>query len=758
VTNTVRQNNDVSRALPWGPRTQTWMGGLFIFVATLIVYLPALRAQFVWDDDSWTSKIIDLLRDVRGLGLMWCQPTALQQYYPLTGTTFWLDYQVWGFRPLPYHLENVLLHALGALLFWRLLRRLRVPGAWLASAIFALHPVMVESAAWITERKNVLSLVFYLGSLLAYGHFAHFWQSEQDPPSGAADRPSRRWRTYAWAWLLFLAAYLSKATAFSLPAVLLLIAWWKRERIQWRRDVLPSLPFFAAAISLGMLTVWLERNHVGAKGEEWAIPFAGRCLIAGRAIWFYIGKLLWPFSLCFVYPQWQLNTALFAQWLYPATATSAVLGLWLARKRVGRGPVTAVFFFVGTLLPVLGFMNSYFMRFSFVCDHWVYLPSLGLLALGAALMVRAADFIRLPTLQYGFAAVVLTTLGVATWHQSQIYFDTGTLWRATIAGNPNCWMAHNNLANILRQEGQVDEAIVHVREALAICPENAELHCNLGELLLLAGKLDEAIAHFQQALTIQPGYWSVRLNLGAILLQRGHVPEAIEHLQKFLQVLPNHAEANHNLGVALLRNGQLDEAIGRFQKALQVRPAFAAASCKLGDAFMQKGQLDQAIACYQKALEIQPNFADASYNLGSTLLQKGFLYDAMAYYQQAIESQPANAFLLNNLAWVLATCPKAVVRNGARAVELAQQAERLTGRTNLWIIGTLAAAYAEDGRFPEAVATAQRALDWATSQTDPAQINALREQMGQYRAGLPIRDASQTRPIAPAPERPSSAK
>jgi tetratricopeptide (TPR) repeat protein len=235
------------------------------------------------------------------------------------------------------------------------------------------------------------------------------------------------------------------------------------------------------------------------------------------------------------------------------------------------------------------------------------------------------------------------------------------------------------------------------------------------------------------------------------------VDEAIPHLQKFLKLRPGHPEANHNLGVALLRKGQLDQAIAHFQTALQTRPNFAEAFFNLGNALLQKGQVDQAIASFQKALQSRPDFADASYSLGSALLQKGLVDDALACYQQAIDAQPANAYLLNNLAWGFATCPNAAIRNGARAIKLAQEAERLSGRTNFWIVGTLAAAYAEDGRFPEAVATAQRALHLATSKTDTAQLDALRGQLRQYQAGCAVRDASQTRLAAPPPDRPAPA-
>jgi Tfp pilus assembly protein PilF len=464
----------------WKSSVPNWA---LLILITVTAYLPALSGRFVWDDDSWTTNIGGLLGSSSGLRSIWLDPTALQQYYPLTGTSFWLDYQFWGFRPLPYHVENVLLHACAALLAWRLLRALQVPGAWLASAIFAVHPVMVESVAWITERKNVLSLVFYLGALLAYGRFNSFWKAENDTVAGANAASSQRWPAYAWALVLFIAALLAKTTAFSLPAVILLIGWWKRGHIRWRSDVLPTVPFFGAAIGLCSITAWLEKGHVGASGPEWVLSFPERCLVAGRVLWFYLGKLLWPANLCFVYPRWQLDPGSRWQWLYPVSAVGVLLMLWLARRRIGWGPATAAFFFVGTLFPVLGFMNAYFMRFSFVCDHWVYLSSLGPITLVTALVVRAAEHLRAKTALVALSAALLPLLAFLTWQQCGTYADLETLWRSTLAKNPGCWMAHYNLGRLLQGSGNMTEAKEHYERALYFNSNCDEAQNNLAWLL-----------------------------------------------------------------------------------------------------------------------------------------------------------------------------------------------------------------------------------------------------------------------------------
>jgi hypothetical protein len=476
-------------------------GGSAILLLTVLAYLPAMHGQFVWDDDSWTTKISDLLADFSGLRSIWLRPLALQQYYPLAGTSFWIDYHLWGFRPLPYHVENILLHAVSSILFWRLLRRLEVPGPWFAGAIFAVHPVMVESVAWITERKNCLSMVLYLSGLTAYGRFTEFWREEDDPP--------RRWGVYALTFILFTGALLTKTTAFSFPAVILLICWWKRGRIRWG-DVLLTLPFLAVSTCFCAVTNHLEKNHVGAIGAEWDITFPQRCLIAGRVFWFYIGKLLWPVNLCFIYPRWELNARSLLQWIFPIIAVGVILTLFLARAKIGRGPITAVLFYVGTLFPSLGFMNAYFMKFSFVCDHWVYLSSLGLIALAAALAVRAAEHLRIKKALYGFFGILLAIFATLTWHQCGVYADIQTLWGDTLAKNHASWMAHYNLGYLQQISGDAAGARAHYEQAIHFNPDCVEADNNLAWILATlapaeGGDPDRAVTLAQHACELTPG-------------------------------------------------------------------------------------------------------------------------------------------------------------------------------------------------------------------------------------------------------------
>ena len=680
-----------------------WVPGLLLVAAAALAYQPALRGQFVWDDDSWTTNLSGRLGHWPGLLSLWCSPTVLQQYYPLTGTTFWLDYQLWGFWTVPYHVENLLLHAGAAVLFWRLARRLGSPGAWLAGAIFALHPVMVESTAWITERKNVLSLVLFLGALLAYGRAVRFWRCDGDgvapePPAAPLRGP------YLAALGLFLAAMLAKATAFAFPAVVLLIGWWKRGTIRRRADLAPLLPFFGLTLALGVMTSWLEQHHVGAQGSEWSISLPARCLIAGRAFWFYLGKLLWPANLCFVYPRWPLDPGSFGQWLYLAAAAALLLVLWLVRARIGRGPLAALLFFGVTLFPVLGFMNAYFMRYSFVCDHWVYLPSLGPIMLVAALVARAGQRLAAPWLTGGFALVVLPVLGLLTWQQSGRFADNETLWRATLAKNPDSWMAYDILGDELLGKGRYEQAIGCFDDALQIRPQDEFAYTELGNTFRCQGRITDALRQYQRALEIVPDCVPAHFNLANTLMELGHPAEAIPHYEAALRIQPELALAHHNLANALQQTGHTPEAIAQYNQALAIQPR-ARTHCQLAKVLLREGNAEAAVDHWRSAVALEPESVEAR----------------------------------KNLAWVLATCPKASVRNGAEALTLARQANEQSGDKDPEILGDLAAAYAENGRFPEAVLAARRALELSSNRPDSSLADSLRSQLAQYEAGRPFR-------------------
>ncbi len=340
-----------------------------LFLITLLAYLPSLSGGLIWDDDAHVTK--PELRSWSGLARIWTEPAATQQYYPLLHSAFWIEHRLWGDSPLGYRLLNVLLHATAAVLFAALLRKLSVRGAWLAAFVFALHPVCVETVAWITEQKNTLSLVFYLAAALAYFRF----------------NETRRGSAYALATAFFVAALLCKTVTATLPAALLVILWWRHGRLHWRRDLLPLLPWVALGFGAGLVTTWVEFHLIGAQGEDYDLSLLQRGLLAGRVVWFYLGKLFWPVGLIFIYPRWTVEAVAAWQYVFPVGIIALIAALaWWTRK--SRGPLAALLLFVGTLIPALGFINLYPFKFSFVADHFQYHASLGIIAAAGAGLAR----------------------------------------------------------------------------------------------------------------------------------------------------------------------------------------------------------------------------------------------------------------------------------------------------------------------------------------------------------------------------------
>ena len=674
-----------------------WLKGLLLAAAVVFAYQPAWRAGFIWDDDAYVTHN-PLLTAPDGLKRIWFSLDSPSQYFPLTYTTFRLEHALWGLQPAGYHWVNILLHALNALLVWRVLKRLGVPGAWLAAGLFALHPVQVESVAWITERKNLLSLFFCLLSVRAWIEFVE-------------DRPWPWWRYYFLSLICFWLALCSKTTACTLPAALLLVLWLQRKPIDrfWLAQV---VPFLVTGVGMGLVTVWWERYHQGTQGALFSLGFPERILMASRAVWFYLGKLVWPVNLAFSYPRWTINPGNPFAYVWLVAGAGLGAAIYFARRYTGRGVEVAALFYVATLSPLLGFIMLYTFRYASVADHYQYVASIGPLALAAAGMTRAAGFFgkRNSFLAPALGGTLLLVLGVLTWRQSRMYTDQETLWRTTIARNPVSFLGYNNLGDILDQRNEVDGAIALYQKALEAKPDYADAEYNLGLALSQKGWMDDAMVHYEKALAIQPDLAKANYNLGNVLFGKGRLDEAITHYQRALEIQPDHVKACSNLGLALLQKGRTDEAIVYFKKALALQPGFAEVCFNLGNLYLQKGRVDEAITYFQKALEIKPDFAGAYNNLC-------------------------------HITWVLATAPSASIRNGAKAVALAEQLNRHSGGKDPQVIGILAAAYAESGRFPEAITTVQQALQLATAQNNNALSAALQTQLQNYQNGSPLRDA-----------------
>ncbi len=572
-------------------------GAALIILLTLVAYLPALRCGFVWDDDNLVVEN-PLIKKADGLYRFWCT-TESPDYWPLTSTTWWLEWRLWGKNPLGYHVVNVILHALSAVLWWRVLARLKFPAAWLAAAVFAVHPVNAESVAWIAERKNTLAMFFYALTLLGYLRFE--------------DTSRRRWY-----WLsvgTFALALLSKTSVVPLPFVLLLCAWWRRGKVD-RTDLLRLVPFFALSVAAGLITIWFQYQQ-GMKPEVIHRSLALRVAGAGWACWFYLWKALAPVHLMTVYPPWKIDTSSPLAYL-PSLIVLGCLGIfWRYRHSWGRPLLFAGGYFLAMLFPVLGVINMLYLALSPVADHFLYLSLIGVIApivAAGAQMCRVCHGAIRGMIQIA-AAVVVVLLASLTWRQNHIYKDRETLWNAALERNPRAWLAHGNLGIELRKQGRVREAIAHYEQALRLNPNDAETHNNLGESLLRQGRTQEAIDHLEQALRINPDYAEAHNNLGIVLAQAGRLPEAIKHWEQALQLKPDYAEPHYNWGVALAQAGQVPEAMRHWEQALRLKPDFAEAHYNLGVALEQAGKIKDAIGHYEQALRLKPDYTEAQNKL-----------------------------------------------------------------------------------------------------------------------------------------------
>jgi tetratricopeptide (TPR) repeat protein len=555
-----------------GTRSLAILAAATIAAMALFAYWPIFSAGYIWDDPAHVTENA-LLFDLHGLVRIWTETGAHQQFYPLTLTAFWIEYQLWGLNPVGYHLVNVLLQIGAALLVWRIALRLRLPGAWAAAAIFVLHPVHVESVAWVTELKNVLSGVFYLSALWfmlgAYGLYP-----ESEPvPGGVRDK-----RSYALGLFLFLCAVLSKTVTSTLPAALLVLVWWRRGRLRWA-DVPPLLPFFAAGVGLGLITVFTEMD-IGATGEAFQFTLAERFLIAGRAVWFYLGKLLWPADLLFNYTRWEIDGGKAWQYLFPASAAALLLALWLLRSRIGRGPLTAALFFCGSLFPALGFFNVYPMQFSFVADHFQYLASLGpILALscwGAGWLRKRAPLYT--TLSGAALAALLCLYTAKTWELTHYYKDSETLYRWIISKNPDSFLAQYNLGTELLLAGRVEDALPFFMETIRVKPRHLRAHINMGTALASLGAYQDAIAFFTKAQTLDPKNFSVHYDLGLAWLHLENLDAAAQAFSTAVEHNPQDAQSLFYLGYIAGRIGRYEDAAELLQQALNVKPDYADAA------------------------------------------------------------------------------------------------------------------------------------------------------------------------------------
>ena len=591
-------------------RPGIWGMVAVVFGLVLGCYWPALRGGLVWDDPAHVTA--PELRSVAGLGRIWTDVRATQQYYPILHSAFWIEHRLWGDATLGYHVVNVLLHAASCCLLALFLRRLwrgsGVPAGaeWLAALLFVVHPVCVESVAWISEQKNTLSLLFYLLAALVYLDFV----DERKPAA------------YACALFFFLLALATKSVTATLPGALLVVLWWRQGRLEWKRDVTPLLPWLVIGAGAGLFTVWVERSVVGAVGAVYDLSLLQRALLAGRAIWFYLGKLVWSADLIFVYPRWDVPVAGAAWAVSLLAAISVTAILWRLRRR-SRGPLAGWLFFVGTLFPALGFFNIFPFVYSYVADHFQYVPMLGVIVPVAAGLARLAAG-SAPTLRLaarGAALLLVAGLAVLSNRQSALYRSGETLYRATLEKNPACWMAHNNLATLLsRQPGHELEAIAHYESALPGNPHRSEVEYNLAKLLArLPGRTAEAQTHYEHALALDPSLAGAHNDLAALLASRpGHEAEVIAHYEAALRLDPSLMDTRFNLASHLARqSSRQPEAISHLEQVLRANPDDAEAHYVLAAVLADQHRLDEAIAHCKQALRLKPDYVAAHAMLDS---------------------------------------------------------------------------------------------------------------------------------------------
>jgi protein O-mannosyl-transferase len=697
--------------------------------AVFLAYLPSLNGGFIWDDrDLITNN--SLVMDPAGLFGIWCTTDPID-YWPATNTTFWLEWRLWELNPAGYHATNLILHIAETLLVWIVLRRLSIPGAFLAAVIFALHPVNVESVAWIAQRKNLMAMLFFLLSILWY--LKAIQRTTGARPSGARGEavddslhPSSfipHLSSFYWLSLAaFVLAMLSKGSAAALPVLLLGIVWWLNPQraatageaektgdlaYMWRY-VGPILPFFVVAGALTAVNMWFQT--FGLKEAIRTAGFAERLVGAGCVVWFYIYKAIWPVHLSFVYTNWDIQPGNFLWWL-PLGCVLGVTGvLWWYRKRWSRGLLFAWSFFCVALLPVMGFSDAYFMRYALVADHYQHMAIIAAVALAAATWETwhrlASGWVRAAA--SASAVVILAALTVLTWQQNGQYRDELTLWNDTFTESPDCWMAHINLGKVFLDDDRPQDAMEQSRQALRIKPDCIEalnnlgnayvqmdqplegIKCfqrvlsirpdyarglnNMGNALNVAGRFEEAIGYCQKAISLSPYFHEAYFNLGNAFLNTGRTLEAIESYNRALAIKPDYALALNNLGNALYKSGRSQEAIGYCLTALRLNPKLAEAYLNVGNALFSQGRLSEAIGQYRRALALKPNLVQAHYNLGGVLVEAGRPSEAIEPFQRAIELRPrfADAYCRLGLAYAAMHKSPEAAAAAKRALELAQ--------------------------------------------------------------------------------------
>ena len=760
--------------LPTAPTTSSRQLTAFICLLLAASVFLTFRATFQhdfvnYDDDQYVYENAHVSRGLTTYGAEWAfTHRHSNNWHPLTWLSHMADCELFGLKPAGHHITSVALHAFNAVLLFLLLRKL-TGSTWRAvfvAALFAIHPLRVESVAWISERKDVLSGCFFLLTLLAHTQYAKI--------SALHNSPSKPW--YAITLISFACGLMSKPMLVTSPGVLLLLDFWPLKRIAHhaprttlRSLVLEKLPFAALSIATCVATIIAQREAVASFT---ALPFATRFANALAAAGIYLWQLIWPAKLAAYYPYADSGD------LAIQAAAGFVLLLvisFLAWKHRARCPwlMFGWLWFLGMLTPVIGIIQVGEQAHA---DRYTYLPQIGVaLALVWTISEWATRFPQRLAAIRVVGGLVLITLAFVTAQQTAHWRNSRSLWERALAVTKNNSLAHNNLGHVLIGEGKPAKAVAHFREALRIEPNLAEAENNLGTvfmdmgrtaeamehyqralkfkphyaeannnyatLLVPAGRHAEAIIHFERALKSRPDYPEVHYNLGNLRASQGRSADAITHYEQALRLRPRYAKAYYGLGAALVLQRRPDEAIQKFQTSLQIMPDFAEVHYNLGLLLVTQKRETEAIAHFQRAGTIQPQFAEAHYRMALTLQGQGKIAEAIAQYERAIAANPKHSSSHNNLAWTLATSPNDALRDGARAVTHALKANELTGGNRADALDTLAVAYAEAGRFDEALSTTQRALKIATAAGQTKFTEELRTRIQSFQSRKPYRES-----------------
>ncbi|MCE0497278.1 MAG: tetratricopeptide repeat protein [Methylacidiphilales bacterium] len=596
-----------------------------IIFATAVIFWPVLHGDWLWDDGFDITQN-PVTQSANGLWSIWFEPGSQADYYPLKASVQWAQWHLWGNDTFGYHVTNIVLHLAASLLVWRLFHKLGLRLAWLGGLLFAIHPVQVESVAWIAELKNTLSMPFFLLSMCFYLDY-----------DGSGSR-----RDYLLALGFFLLAMLSKTTLVMFPVVILLYAWWKRGRFGWN-DLKASTPFFLVSLTLGWVTLrcghWYSQLHHAPSQAPDLGGVLSRLALTGSSLAFYFWKAVWPAHLLPIYPQWKIDPPSLPELLPWPVMAGYFFWFWKYRASWGRHMLLGLGYFLMMLAPFVSVSVAGYTYFTWVMDHFLYVPIVGLIGLAVA-GLGALDNRAAPGLRFiGWAGVatILVLLAGKSRSYAEKFASPENLWSYCVAHNPESWMAHYNLGIALSQKGEEDEAIAQFQKTMEINPGHVLAHTNLGMALFHKGQVDAAIEQYQKVLQIYPDIAQAHNNLGNAYLKKGWIDAAIAQYQKALEINPNYASVHTNLGDVLLQEVRMDEAIAQYQEALGIDPNDVEAHFKFGNALLQKGRMDEAIAQYQKALELNPNYMEAHYNLGNALLQKGRVDEAIVQFKKALE-------------------------------------------------------------------------------------------------------------------------